>query len=126
MVMDFVKSVTKPINTSPASEGNTASPRCSVISASSALSIDALVIDASAVQPRGCGELLGLQRVVRANDGSAPRVRGTRPTLSARVHLLRFSPAGAGNSARPGLSIRVNAVQPRGCGELRQTRQAEQ
>ncbi len=51
------------------------------------------------VQPRGCGEHLALADRSSDLSGSAPRVRGTHRSSSARERGRRFSPAGAGNTA---------------------------
>ena len=69
------------------------------------------------VQPRACGEQ-GCRCVVSgAENGSAPRMRGTveLPHL-VDVHA-RFSPAHAGNSSRARYCARRRSVQPRACGE---------
>ncbi len=50
-------------------------------------------------------------------DGSSPRVRGTRPELD-RISLGgRFIPAGAGNAQSQSSAGGLAAVHPRGCGE---------
>ena len=48
--------------------------------------------------------------------GSAPRVRGTLSDHSPTDPGMRFSPAGAGDTAEPGTTEPEVSVQPRGCG----------
>ena len=71
----------------------------------------------STVQPRGRGEHVENEGAWRYDDGSAPRARGTLPTLDAGGDHVRFSPAGAGNTASATYGTRWAAVQPRGRGE---------
>ena len=69
------------------------------------------------VQPRVCGERgRHIERRGR-RGGSAPRVRGTAPTIGLALCQSRFSPACAGNGMDFPLTTRVCAVQPRVCGE---------
>ena len=49
--------------------------------------------------------------------GSSPRVRGTRHIRIPATEILRFIPAGAGNTARESKIGRAELVHPRGCGE---------
>ena len=73
---------------------------------------------ARSVHPRVCGELL-LDAIEDAvNDGSSPRVRGTRHRCGSERQRNRFIPACAGNSATPWLTVRSKTVHPRVCGEL--------
>ncbi len=70
-----------------------------------------------AVQPRVCGEQVLVYAHVADHAGSAPRVRGTDVERKFGSHMVRFSPACAGNSCRPGFYPFSNPVQPRVCGE---------
>ncbi len=88
---------------SPACAGNTNSANTSPVSIS--------------VQPRVCGEHLGLSAGYSQQAGSAPRVRGT-PNEPGKSRIpARFSPACAGNT---GFWVSWHfwvSVQPRVCGE---------
>ncbi len=108
----------------PAGAGNTPAP--------------ASVLVLLSVHPRGCGEhdqgrivlvlFYGSSPRVRGTRydatqdsveqvGSSPRVRGTRRRPYYIVAVLRFIPAGAGNTRRLLIGRRPIAVHPRGCGE---------
>ena len=69
------------------------------------------------VHPRACGEhfreVLDEVRV----RGSSPRVRGTRILDFLTIHLPRFIPARAGNTACNLRPVARNLVHPRACGE---------
>ena len=54
----------------------------------------------STVQPRACGEHNAPYAIYVHEDGSAPRVRGTRGLVGRRGRGDRFSPARAGNTCR--------------------------
>ena len=69
------------------------------------------------VHPRGCGEHLALGVRFPYSSGSSPRVRGTRGMSQRAVELLRFIPAGAGNTLNLVWGFETCAVHPRGCGE---------
>ena len=70
-----------------------------------------------AVHPRVCGEHTAGITSRLMLSGSSPRVRGTRPPISAKVWSSRFIPACAGNT-RPSQSATVRMpVHPRVCGE---------
>ncbi len=70
------------------------------------------------VHPRVCGELLVENLGRLREDGSSPRVRGTRCTASMCGPGSRFIPACAGNSQFPQRRRRDSTVHPRVCGEL--------
>jgi len=89
------------------------------------------------VHPRGCGEHFKITATISGVAGSSPRVRGTRLGIITRRQLIRFIPAGAGNTLHlspfqtarrfipAGAGNTSNAeiepkkltVHPRGCGE---------
>ncbi|CAD6875380.1 hypothetical protein [Methylomonas fluvii] len=69
------------------------------------------------VHPRGCGERDSGHQCITDDDGSSPRVRGTRVQIRSCVRLLRFIPAGAGNASSSSPYSSSSAVHPRGCGE---------
>ena len=75
--------------------------------------------DIESVHPRVCGEHPGRTRAAVFNDGSSPRVRGTREDLLCAGPVRRFIPACAGNTRRTEVSRRDYAVHPRVCGEHR-------
>ena len=50
------------------------------------------------VHPRGCGEHLIRDAAMVGVDGSSPRVRGTHGDLDLVRQVIRFIPAGAGNT----------------------------
>ncbi len=89
---------------SPASAGN---------SSSSCRSASVIM-----VQPRECWELIKLNIERAEKYGSAPRVRGTRISMSVEESESRFSPASAGNSDLHCEGAKSSTVQPRECGEL--------
>ena len=55
--------------------------------------------------------------VISFSAGSSPRVRGTELSVSLKLFLTRFIPAGAGNGWTQWESKTQKAVHPRGCGE---------
>ncbi len=70
-----------------------------------------------AVHPRVCGER-GFYRCNQCKeDGSSPRVRGTRRNRGGVEHRLRFIPACAGNADKRPLGALLRSVHPRVCGE---------
>ena len=70
-----------------------------------------------AVHPRACGEHTLCDRAVPADDGSSPRLRGTRGISLTGRSNDRFIPAPAGNTlARLGNGAE-KTVHPRACGE---------
>ena len=70
------------------------------------------------VHPRVCGELDYEHQSLFAENGSSPRVRGTRRRPGRPADVRRFIPACAGNSASARTSSHVWPVHPRVCGEL--------
>ena len=69
------------------------------------------------VHPHGCGERQRPVRIGYDNDGSSPRVWGTRGHIQAVVELIRFIPTGVGNAALAAVDVDAAAVHPHGCGE---------
>ena len=74
---------------------------------------------AGTVHPRACGEHHYCLRLTAAQDGSSPRMRGTRPEALRRLAVPRFIPAHAGNTMRFPSSDTMPPVHPRACGEHR-------
>ncbi len=70
-----------------------------------------------AVHPRGCGEHSAPSAPCVRPGGSSPRVRGTPSAHAIQNGLVRFIPAGAGNTAFTSRKIGSTSVHPRGCGE---------
>ena len=70
------------------------------------------------VHPRVCGELITTEIGLSGEDGSSPRLRGTRGAADLRPALRRFIPASAGNSGARRASGAARPVHPRVCGEL--------
>ena len=87
----------------PARAGNTKRTRLSAIP--------------SPVHPRACGEHLEQARDTVFDNGSSPRVRGTRRRHGCRGGHRRFIPARAGNTSRHSRSGERSSVHPRACGE---------
>ena len=73
----------------------------------------------SSVLPRVCGERASTIEAFALACGSAPRGRGTGFRMRARHRLSRFSPAWAGNGPDVPDDAKMDAVQPRVCGEQR-------
>ena len=71
------------------------------------------------VHPRLRGELEMRTTSEKSEFGSSPLTRGTRATGGIRGRPLRFIPAYAGNSERPGKFRRSETVHPRLRGELK-------
>ena len=69
------------------------------------------------VQPRRRGEHVSGSYPTGNYVGSAPQARGTPTPLRPSGPFHRFSPAGAGNTARAWDAVAVSAVQPRRRGE---------
>ena len=64
-----------------------------------------------------CGEQISAICILRAREGSPPRVRGTDHCASALIHVVRITPACAGNRH---FSVFINEEirdHPRVCGE---------
>ena len=70
-----------------------------------------------AVHPRGCGEHYEAGEKAGQTGGSSPRVRGTLLVWITAWALIRFIPAGAGNTADHRPATDSDSVHPRGCGE---------
>ena len=69
------------------------------------------------VHPRGRGEHACEEVRAHAASGSSPRARGTRAERHFDQHVVRFIPAGAGNTSRPFPRVLDRTVHPRGRGE---------
>ncbi|SUF50600.1 Domain of uncharacterised function (DUF2825) [Salmonella enterica] len=70
------------------------------------------------VYPRWCGELVNDWHHIREFVGLSPLARGTPVSVASIRALLRFIPAGAGNSKQAGFNPFVISVYPRWRGEL--------
>ncbi len=71
----------------------------------------------ASVYPRRCGEHSQSSKKMYRSAGLSPQVRGTHGRGFWSVALLRFIPAGAGNTRFSGFGERVTTVYPRRCGE---------
>ncbi len=71
----------------------------------------------SPVHPRACGERLNPQAASSIDDGSSPRMWGTRDLALLRRQLFRFIPAHAENARRWSTGAIRASVHPRECGE---------
>ncbi len=71
----------------------------------------------TAVHPRRRGEHFFSVMPFRGKPGSSPQARGTRPELEPEGAVLRFIPAGAGNTQRPQRQQSRPPVHPRRRGE---------
>ncbi len=69
--------------------------------------------------PRGCGERFENGFADPTDDGSSPRVRGTRISRTTTRSPRRVIPAGAGNASEGQAMRRNGSGHPRGCGERR-------
>ena len=69
------------------------------------------------VHPRVCGEHPRFRLSFTTSTGSSPRVRGTLRRVPVHRPELRFIPACAGNTTRPGETSTAQTVHPRVCGE---------
>ncbi len=68
------------------------------------------------VHPRACGGHLSPIFVGTAEDGSSPRLRGTRPTWILPRQAYRFIPAPAGDTEDRIGGFKRRPVHPRACG----------
>ena len=71
----------------------------------------------NSVHPRACGERLRLGYAHSGEDGSSPRVRGTRVAFGVPRVSSRFIPARAGNARSNTTWTLQLTVHPRACGE---------
>ena len=71
----------------------------------------------SSVHPRRRGEHWMLIRGQSAGSGSSPQARGTPPSFISNRRMLRFIPAGAGNTASTAAAAALPTVHPRRRGE---------
>ena len=71
------------------------------------------------VHPRIRGEYLCLMRYSHEREGSPPHTRGIPPACRLRHGFRRFTPAYAGNTRCPGVSLPESGVHPRIRGEYR-------
>ena len=62
---------------------------------------EAVNLPLGTVHPRGCGEHGMIMGPTALLAGSSPRVRGTQTDIALITALLRFIPAGAGNTEKP-------------------------
>ena len=67
--------------------------------------------------PRGCGEHIALDYQDIDEQGSSPRMRGTRLLSDSLCPSLRIIPADAGNTCPIRAAVRRDRDHPRGCGE---------
>ena len=67
--------------------------------------------------PRACGEHTSSIKVAYQDEGSSPRMRGTRRRNVIVIGLLGIIPAHAGNTPRLHLPAAPNGDHPRACGE---------
>ena len=74
-----------------------------------------------AVHPHACGELIVARIVLPGQDGSSPRVWGTRCYYLDIDYLQRFIPTRVGNSDLKERLERLDTVHPHACGELPDT-----
>ena len=74
-------------------------------------------LHAPAVHPRVCGERAAEPMDVHADEGSSPRMRGTRLNMLCLRIRIRFIPAYAGNASPEEMEWWANQVHPRVCGE---------
>ncbi len=70
-----------------------------------------------AVHPRVCGEHAFMPLLPTKEDGSSPRMRGTRAAAQGEAWRGRFIPAYAGNTTAGRTGGPACAVHPRVCGE---------
>ncbi len=69
------------------------------------------------VHPRVCGEHSFAQASQQGENGSSPRMRGTRQADGLQLDDCRFIPAYAGNTDLDDTSPSLASVHPRVCGE---------
>ena len=67
--------------------------------------------------PRVCGEKTAITRLLKANQGSPPRVRGKAGLVQIVGRLRRITPACAGKSTCMAQSLKPREHHPRVCGE---------
>ena len=67
--------------------------------------------------PRRCGENSPTNLRVSRHSGSPPQVRGKPIKRTGFFFLIRITPAGAGKTASPQVTITGNTDHPRRCGE---------
>ncbi len=72
---------------------------------------------AAPVHPRACGERARRGLLPWRDDGSSPRLRGTRSRRGGAQRHVRFIPAPAGNAFIKLTGTPEVAVHPRACGE---------
>ena len=77
-----------------------------------------------AVHPRVCGEHAAIWHPNDWDDGSSPRMRGTRRKLLVNRNSNRFIPAYAGNTLSIRGTLLISPVHPRVCGEHPAEREA--
>ena len=70
-----------------------------------------------AVHPHGCGEHLSAFPVIKATNGSSPRMWGTRNEDTVKMRINRFIPTDVGNTGRHYHAVAWRSVHPHGCGE---------
>ena len=75
------------------------------------------VLSTGEVHPRACGEHRNGYSFTLEQDGSSPRMRGTRGGYSTSDERRRFIPAHAGNTVCAETTTGAAAVHPRACGE---------
>ena len=78
-------------------------------------------LSGSPVHPRACGERLRVEKRVRHDDGSSPRLRGTAASSRRWLRNKRFIPAPAGNGSVGRSGTVTHTVHPRACGERTRT-----
>ncbi len=76
------------------------------------------------VYPRACGGTASLYHDIQRPTGLSPRVRGNRPSLTARVLRRGSIPARAGEPLCQGTGIAIREVYPRACGGTTATSRA--
>ena len=67
--------------------------------------------------PAGAGNTVTFRVIQFSQNGSSPRVRGTRQPHAVTLPMYRFIPAGAGNTRGKERIVLSRPVHPRGCGE---------
>ena len=71
----------------------------------------------AAVHPHGCGERRRCRPAFDSNDGSSPRLWGTRLCDRGFAQNQRFIPTAVGNAKPFSSRDRARPVHPHGCGE---------
>ena len=77
----------------------------------------ASVLNLAAVHPRWRGEHYSPRRAIIACIGSSPLARGTPKLPKFQVDVIRFIPAGAGNTKARFIPVMTSTVHPRWRGE---------